>query len=120
MVPSRPWRRGVAAGAALNHPTVRIGTPKEYALWEGRVRKFLVRMGRRPEDFERVDARYNFQENRLTLYLLSDPTEELSVAGTISHELLHALLDQLGEHRAARALDLVARPAGRRDRMGGM
>jgi hypothetical protein len=107
-------------GAAVIHPRISVGTPKEYAYWESRIRKFLVRQGTRPDELDRVDARYNFKENRVILYRLARGSDEWSVSETISHELLHALLDQLGERYAARAIDLVAKPVGNPARVGGV
>jgi hypothetical protein len=101
-------------------PSIRVGSPQEYARWESELRKFLVRMGRDPSNLERVDARYHYQTNQITLYHLADPSNELSVADTISHELLHAMLFQTGEGWAARAIDLVGAPVGNPRRAGGI
>jgi hypothetical protein len=101
-------------------PSITVGTPREYALWESRLRKFLVSMGRDANSLERVDARYNYRENRITIYRLADPERELSVLETLSHESLHAILYQLGEHVAARAIDRIGRPAGNPERVGGI
>jgi hypothetical protein len=104
----------------LEQPTIAIGTAKEYAYWEVRVRQFLHERGAPPDELERVDARYNFSDRRITLYRLANPSQELSVAETISHEMIHALLDQMGEHLAARAVDLVGKPVGHPARTGGI
>lgn len=103
----------------MDPPAITVGTPKEYAFWVARLRKQLARRGVRPDELEQVDARYNFSGNRIVLYRLAG-SEELSVAATISHEVLHALLEQLGEPFAARAIDLVSRPVGNPDRVGGI
>lgn len=105
---------------AVAHPTVSIGTPAEYAYWEARLRRYLVSMGASADALERVDARYNYRENRITLYRLADPSNSGSVADTLSHELLHALLYQMGEEYAARAIDLVGKPVGNPARIGGI
>jgi hypothetical protein len=86
----------------------------------GRLRKYWTQAGASPEDLEQIDARYNYDENRITLYRLLDPTDELSVAETLAHEYLHALLNQWGEFRAARQLDLVSTPARNPERTGGI
>jgi hypothetical protein len=101
-------------------PSLTVGSPREYALWEARLRNFLVSMGREASSLERVDARYNYKDNRITIYRLADPKDELSVIETLSHESLHAILYQLGEHFAARAIDLVGKPAGNPGRTGGI
>ena len=104
----------------MDHPTVSVGTAAEYAYWVKRLRKVLRSRGVLPDELEQVDARYNFEANRIVLYRLAHRTSELSVSETISHEVLHALLEQLGERRAARALDLVSRPVGDPVRVGGV
>jgi hypothetical protein len=104
----------------MEPPTISVGTPAEYAYWESRLRKFFAEMGAAADEFERVDARCNYRENQITLYRLADPRDELSVADTLSHELLHVLLFQLGEHFAARAIDLVGKPVGHPARIGGI
>jgi iron uptake system EfeUOB component EfeO/EfeM len=76
--------------------------------------------GATPDLLEQIDARYNYLENRISLYRLAEPYDEYSVAETLSHEYLHALLDQLGERRAARTLDLVSRPVRGGARIGGI
>lgn len=103
----------------MEHPRVSIGTPEEYAYWKSRLTEFLVDRGGEADNLERVDARLNYKGNRLTLYQLADPANEISVADTISHEILHALLYQMGELRAARLIDLVGKPAGNPERIGG-
>ena len=104
----------------LQPPTISVGTAKEYAYWEVRVRRFLDQRGASPGQLERVDARYNFSDRRITLYRLADPSNDWSVAETISHEMIHALLDQMGEHYAARAIDIVGKPVGHPGRRGGI
>jgi len=89
-------------------------------LWESRLRKFLTAMGRDADSLERVAARYNYRDNRITLYHLPDPGNEQSVVDTLSHEWLHAILFQLGERFAARAIDLVGKPVGNPARTGGI
>ena len=42
-------------------PSITVGTPREYALWESPLRKFLVSMGRDANSLERADARYNYR-----------------------------------------------------------
>ena len=106
-----PARRSVRGGA-VEQPKISVGTPTEYAFWVSRLRNFLRRRGARPVELEQVDARYNFETNRIILYRLADGSCELSVAETLSHEVLHSLLEQLGEHYAARAIDLVSRRSG--------
>jgi hypothetical protein len=101
-------------------PAVAIGSPKEYAYWLDRLRKYWARAGASAGDLEQIDARYNYAENRITLYRLRDPSDELSVAETLSHEYLHAILNQWGETWAARQLDLIARPARSSERVGGI
>jgi hypothetical protein len=101
-------------------PTIGVGTPQEYAQWLSRLRQFLRSLGADADAIEQVDARFNYKENRITLYRLSDPAEERSVAETLSHEYLHALLYQQGEPFAARALDLVSRPVRSGKRVGGI
>jgi hypothetical protein len=101
-------------------PSISVGTAREYAYWESRLRKFLTEFRGRESVLERVDARYNYRENRITLYRLATPTDDLSVAETISHEMIHALLFQMGEQFAARAIDLVGKPVGNVSRTGGI
>ena len=67
-----------------------------------------------------MDARFNYHENRLTLYHLPHPSEEFSVAERLSHEFLHAFLCQRGEQRAARSIDLIGKRAGHPTRVGGI
>jgi|HubBroStandDraft_1064217.scaffolds.fasta_scaffold585120_2 hypothetical protein len=108
------------ADPPLATPTMAVGTPQEYALWVARLRKFLTNLGGSADNLEQVDARFNYRENRITLYLLSDPTNEWSVAETLSHEYLHSILFQMGEPYAARALDLVSKPVRGGERRGGI
>jgi hypothetical protein len=111
------WRSG---RSVIHAPRISVGTPKEYAYWIARLREFWATAGASADDVEQVDARYNYASNRITLYRLRDPANELSVAETISHEFLHAWLNQSGEPWAARQLDLVAKPARSADRIGGI
>ncbi|MCI4348731.1 MAG: hypothetical protein L3J93_00715 [Thermoplasmata archaeon] len=104
----------------VGHPGIAIGSPKEYAVWMARLRRFLVERGVSPDEIEQVDARYNYGSNRITLYRLPRPGDGASIAETISHEFLHALLFQLGESWAARAIDLVGKPVGNPARIGGI
>jgi hypothetical protein len=104
----------------MEHPTVVVGSPQEYAFWKSRLTEFLVDRGGEADDLERVDARLNYKGNRMTIYQLADPDRELSVADTISHEILHALLYQMGELRAAQLIDFVGKPVGNPDRVGGL
>jgi len=103
-----------------DQPSITVGTPQEIAFWAARLRKFLMELGADAGDFKQVDARYNYKGNRITLYRLANPSDELSVADTISHEFLHGLLYQIGEHTAARLIDMVGRPAGNPSRIGGI
>jgi hypothetical protein len=107
-------------GERMEHPSVSVGSPDEYAFWKSRLTEFLVERGGEASDLERVDARLNYKGNRVTLYRLADPSNELSVADTFSHEILHALLYQMGELRAARLIDLVGKPVGNPRRVGGI
>jgi hypothetical protein len=104
----------------VEHPGISVGTPQEYLHWLSEWRKTLQSMGADPNALERIDARYNYRRNRITLYRLDDPRDEVSVADTLSHELLHAVLFQMGERWAARMIDLVAKPPGNADRAGGI
>lgn len=110
-------RRG--QGTTVEHPEISIGTPDEYAFWVSRLRAFLVERGADADELEQVDARYNYKANRITLYRLANASDVRSVADTISHEFLHALLYQMGERYAARAIDLVGKPVGNPARWGG-
>jgi hypothetical protein len=104
----------------MEPPVITIGTPEEYRYWEARLRKFLAGRHGAAVELERVDARYNYRENRITLYRLADPSNERLVADTLSHEYLHALLYQMGERWAAHAIDLVGKPVGNPGRSGGI
>jgi hypothetical protein len=84
------------------------------------MRNFLVGLGADADELARVDARYNYKENRITLYRLADPAHEGSVTETLSHETLHALLYQMGEGFAARMIDMIGKPVGHLDRIGGI
>jgi len=89
-------------------------------MWVARLQEFLIELGAGADDFKQVDARYNYKDNRISLYRLADPSNELSSVDTISHEFLHGLLYQMGEHGAARRIDLVGKPPGNRARIGGI
>jgi hypothetical protein len=104
----------------MEHPTVSVGTAQEYSQWEARLRQLFADRGYDPEELVRVDARLHYRENRLTLYRLADPGDELSAAETLSHEVLHSLLYQMGEGRAARLIDRVGKPVGHPARTGGI
>jgi hypothetical protein len=104
----------------VEHPHVTVGTPAEYAYWESQLRKFVTAQGGDPANIERVDARLNYKGNRITLYRLADPSDERSVADTLSHEFLHSLLYQMDELLAARLIDLVGKPVGNPGRIGGI
>jgi hypothetical protein len=104
----------------VDQPKISVGTRAEYAYWLSRWRGFLVAQGGQADDIEQVDARFNFEDNRIVLYCLTDPSDERSVAETIAHEYLHALLEQIGETRAARELDLVSKPVRSGSRVGGI
>ena len=104
----------------MEQPSISVGTPEEYAYWVSRLRKFLGERGGDADALERLDARINYKGNRITLYRLADPSNERSVADTIAHELLHTLLYQMGEYRAAREIDLVGKPVGSAARVGGI
>lgn len=100
--------------------TITVGTRAEYARWIARWRRFLTARGLSADTVSQIDARYNFRENRITLYRLAEPRDERSVSDTLAHESLHALLLQLDEPWAARAIDLVAKPPGNPGRIGGL
>jgi hypothetical protein len=104
----------------MEHPSVRIGTPEEYAYWKARLTSFVVDRGGEADELEQVDARLNYKANQITLYRLSNPLDERSVGDTISHEILHALLYQMEELRAARLIDWVGKPVGNPARVGGI
>ena len=104
----------------VDSPSITVGTPKEYVCWAARLRGFFAELGANPDNFKPVDARYNYRANRITIYRLANPADELSIVDTISHEFLHGLLYQLGEQGAARLIDLVGRPAGNPSRIGGI
>ncbi|MFZ1024072.1 MAG: hypothetical protein WAN87_08050 [Thermoplasmata archaeon] len=102
------------------HPLVRIGTRREYLDWVTRARIYLREFGKDPTSLERVDAAFNYAQNRILLFNLPDGHRELSVAETLSHEILHSLFDQMYERWAARALDQIATPVGDPNRVGGI
>jgi hypothetical protein len=115
--------RGRATGrerAHFEHPLVEIGSSRDYRYWNARAREYLRESGRDPATLDRTDATINYDRNRVLLFNLPDPRNELSVGETFSHEVVHALLEQLGERWAARSLDAIARPAGAPDRIGGV
>lgn len=105
---------------AVAQPAISVGTPREYGEWLARLREAIASDGAAPDAIERIDARYNYRENRITIYGFPDPADELSISQTLSHEYLHALLSYLGEHLAARLIDLIAKPVGNSDRVGGI
>src|SRR5579863_6220448 len=96
----------------MDAPSIEVGSPTEYAEWVARAREYLREFRRDPDQLDYVDARFGYRSNRITLLRLQDPHRELSVSDTLSHEVLHSLLDQLGERYAARTLDMVCRPVG--------
>lgn len=104
----------------MEHPRISVGTPAEYRYWMSRLTQFLTERGGEADNLERLDARLHYKGNRLTIYRLARPDDELSVADTISHEILHALLFQMGELWAARMIDLVGKPVGNPARVGGI
>jgi hypothetical protein len=108
------------ARRAVDAPRVSVGSPKEYAYWKSRLAEFVTERGGEAGDLEQVDARMNYRENRVILYQLPDPRNELSIAETLSHETLHALLYQMGELWAARLIDFVGKPVGNPRRVGGI
>jgi hypothetical protein len=104
----------------MEHPRVSVGTPEEYAYWKSRLAEAIRERTGKVDELEQVDARMNYRANRITLYRLPRPDDELSIAETLSHELLHALLYQLGEVWAARLIDFVGKPVGNAARVGGI
>jgi hypothetical protein len=105
---------------SFEHPSIKVGSRQEYLNWKSRARIYLRELGRDPAALERVDATFNYRLSRILLFNLPDPTRELSVAETISHEILHALLEQMQERWGARALDRVVKPVGDANRVGGI
>jgi hypothetical protein len=101
-------------------PAIRIGKREEYLSWKSKARTYLRELGEDPLALERVDATFNYARNRILLFNLPDPGRELSIAETISHEILHSLLEQTQERWAARALDKVVKPVGDPSRVGGV
>jgi hypothetical protein len=77
-------------------------------------------MGKDPTSLDRVDATFSYSANRILLFNLPDEHRALSVAETLSHEILHSLFEQMGERWAARALDQIAAPVGDTNRIGGI
>jgi hypothetical protein len=104
----------------VEHPCVSVGTPGEYAYWKTRLSELVRARSGASDELEQIDARMNYRENRITLYRLADPRDETSIAETLSHEVLHALLYQMGERWAARLIDLVGKPVGNPARTGGL
>lgn len=115
-----PWFPWHAREGPVVPPRLRVGSPAEYARWTARARLFLRQSGNDPGTLERVAATFNYASNRVLLFHLPDPRNELSIADTLAHEFLHSLLDQLGERAAARRLDGVAAPVGDPERRGGV
>ena len=99
---------------------ISIGTPQEYSDWVSRLRAVYEARGAPANAIEQIDARYHYRSNRITLYRLPDPTDPVSIAQTLSHEFLHALLYWTGERTAARMIDFVARRVGSSQRVGGI
>jgi hypothetical protein len=102
------------------HPFIRLGSRREYADWVAKARVYLRESGSDPASLDRVDATFNYARNRILLFNLPDARQEISVAETISHEVLHSLFEQLNERWAARALDQIAAPVGDPGRVGGI
>ncbi len=113
-------KNGAGLAGPMEHPRVSVGTPAEHAYWSARLSAFLRDRGGEADELEQVNARLDYKDNRITLYRLADPSEERSVADTISHEVLHAVLYQMDELRAARTLDLAERRLGDPERTGGL
>jgi hypothetical protein len=111
---------GTDENLVIDRPDVSIGTRQEYAEWISRLREAFQRSGGSPDAIEQVDARYNYSSNRITLYRMPDPFDPLSISQTPSHEFLRALLYWSGERTAARMIDLVAKPVGSSERVGGV
>ncbi|MFZ0891952.1 MAG: hypothetical protein WB778_02045 [Thermoplasmata archaeon] len=102
------------------HPLIQVGTPHEYLDWVAKARAYLREFGKDPTSLERVDATFNYSRNRILLFNLPDEHRELTVAETLSHEILHSLFEQMDERWAARTLDQVATPVGDPNRVGGI
>ena len=113
-------KNGTGLARSMEHPRVSVGTPEEHAYWSARRTTFLRDRGGEANELEEVNARLDYKGNRITLFRLADPSEERSVADTISHEVLHALLYQMDELRAARTLDVAERRLGDPERNGGL
>jgi hypothetical protein len=111
---------GPVLPGAMEPPELSIGTPEEYEFWRSRRATFLGDRGGEADELGQPNSRLDYKGNRITIYRLADPSDERSVVETISHEILHALLYQTDELRAARAIDIVARPPGHPDRVGGI
>jgi hypothetical protein len=104
----------------MEPPAIVIGTPEDYSYWVSRLRRSMAESGRDANDLVRVDARYHYASNRITIYRLANPSDERSIADTLAHELLHAVLYQLGEATAARLIDFVGKSVGSPGRTGGI
>ena len=104
----------------MEPPTVTIASPEEYTYWNSRLSRFRSDRGGEADERDMVNARLNYRDNRITLYRLADPSDEVSVVGTLSHETLHSLLYQMEELRAARLLDVVGKAVGNPERVGGI
>jgi hypothetical protein len=85
-----------------------------------RLRSAVEARGGSPDSIEQINARYNYRSNQITIYRLPDPTNPLSIAETLSHEFLHAVLYWTGERMAARLIDIVGLPVGITERSGGI
>lgn len=97
-----------------------MGSRAEYAAWIRRAERFLRENGDDPASLDRVDATVNYRSNRVILFALADPRDDLSATETLAHEVVHALLEYLGERWAARTLDRIARRVGDPGRTGGI
>jgi hypothetical protein len=117
--PMRPPPRQ-AVTPHFQHPRVEVGSPREYEFWNERARAYLREAGRSPRSLERTDATINYAQNRVILFNLPDPQDELSIGETLAHEVLHSFLEQTGERYAARTLDAVAKGVGDSRRTGGL
>jgi hypothetical protein len=101
-------------------PTIVVGTRAQYQLWEVRAQEFLKSQQICPDQLDRVDSTINYTRNRITLFNLQDPSDEWSIADTLSHEILHSLLEQLGERWATRSMDMICKPVKSPERRGGV
>lgn len=105
---------------SFEHPRVLVGTPEGYGAWRDKARTLFRESGRDPESLDRIDTTINYRQHRILLFHLADSRNETSAADTLSHEVLHSLLEQFGERWAARSLDLISKEPGDRDRVGGV